>query len=39
LTARTVQGMGRVWSGQASAWPLVSDRSVRKGSAVKNCRE
>jgi hypothetical protein len=39
VTARTVQGMARVWSGQAPAWPLVSDRSVRRGSAVKNRRE
>ncbi len=34
-TARTVQGMARVRSGQAAAWPLVSDRSVRRGSGVK----
>ncbi len=34
-TARTVQGMARVRSGQAPAWPLVSDRSVRRGSRVK----
>jgi hypothetical protein len=33
--ARTVQGMARVQSGQARAWPLVSDRSVRRGSRVK----
>jgi hypothetical protein len=32
---RTVQGMARVRSGQAPAWPLVSDRSVRRGSGVK----
>ena len=31
MTARTVQGMARVRSGQAPAWPLVSDRSVRRG--------
>ena len=31
VTARTVQGMARVRSGQAPAWPLVSDRSVRSG--------
>jgi hypothetical protein len=30
-TARTLQGMARVRSGQAPAWPLVSDRSVRSG--------
>ena len=30
-TASTVQGMARVRSGQAPAWPLVSDRSVRSG--------
>jgi hypothetical protein len=28
VTARTVQGMARARSGQASAWPLVSDRSA-----------
>ena len=33
--ARTVQGMARVRSGQAPAWPLVSDRSVRRGSGIK----
>src|SRR5258708_33686096 len=27
--------MGHVWSGQAPAWPLVSDQSVRRGSGVK----
>ena len=32
---RTVQGMARVRSGQAPAWPLVSGRSVRRGSGVK----
>ena len=32
---RTVQGMARVRSGQAPAWPLVSVRSVRRGSRVK----
>jgi len=31
VTARTVQGMARVRSGQAPAWPLSSDRSVRSG--------
>ena len=35
VTARTVQGMARARSGQALAWPLVSDRSVRRGSGVK----
>jgi hypothetical protein len=35
VIARTVQGMARVRSGQAPAWPLVSDRSVRRGSGVK----
>ena len=35
VTARTVQGMARVRSGQAPAWPSVSDRSVRRGSGVK----
>jgi hypothetical protein len=35
VTARTVQGMARVRSGQAPACPLVSDRSVRRGSRVK----
>ena len=32
---RTVQGMARVRSGQAPAWPLVTDRSARRGSGVK----
>jgi len=31
VTARTLQGMARVRSGQAPAWPLVSGRSVRSG--------
>jgi hypothetical protein len=35
MTARTLQGMARVRSGQAPAWPLVSDRSARRGSRVK----
>jgi hypothetical protein len=35
MTACTVQGMARVRSGQAPAWPLSSDRSVRRGSGVK----
>ena len=35
VTARTLQGMARVRSGQAPAWPLFSDRSVRRGSRVK----
>jgi hypothetical protein len=35
VTARTVQGMARARSGQAPAWPLSSDRSVRRGSGVK----
>jgi hypothetical protein len=35
VSARTLQGMARVRSGQAPAWPLVSDRSVRSGSRVK----
>jgi hypothetical protein len=35
VTTRTVQGMARVRSGQAPAWPLSSDRSVRRGSRVK----
>ena len=37
VTARTVQGMARVRSGQAPVWPLSSDRSVRReapGSSV-----
>ena len=34
-TTGTVQGMVRVRSGQAPAWPLSSDRSVRRGSGVK----
>jgi hypothetical protein len=32
---RTLQGMARVRSGQAQAWPLSSDRSVRRGSRIK----
>jgi hypothetical protein len=35
VTTRTWQGMARVRSGQAPAWPLSSDRSVRRGSGVK----
>jgi len=35
VTARTMQGMARVRSGQAPAWPLSSGRSVRRGSGVK----
>ena len=35
VTVRTVQGMACVPSGQAPAWPLSSDRSVRRGSRVK----
>ena len=35
LAACTVQGMARVRSGQAPAWPLVSGRSARSGSGVK----
>ena len=35
VAARTLQGMARVRSGQAPAWPLVSGRSVRRGSRVK----
>ncbi len=31
VTARTGQGMARARSGQPPAWPLVSDRSVRRG--------
>jgi hypothetical protein len=31
VTARTLQGMARVQSGQAPAWPLVSERSVHSG--------
>ena len=31
VTARTLQGMARVRSGQAPVWPLVSDRGVRSG--------
>jgi len=31
VTARTSQGMARVRSGQAPAWPLSSDRSARSG--------
>jgi hypothetical protein len=35
VAARTVQGMARVRSGQARAWPLVSDRRGCRDSAVK----
>jgi len=35
VIARTLQGMARVRSGQAAAWPSVSGRSVRRGSGVK----
>ena len=35
MTARTVQGMARVRSGQARPCPVVSGRSVRRGSGVK----
>ena len=31
VTARTMKGMARVQPGQAPAWPLASDRSVRRG--------
>jgi len=35
VTARTLQGMARVRSGQAPAWPLSSVRSVRRGPSIK----
>jgi hypothetical protein len=35
VTVRTLEGMVCVRSGQAPAWPLVSDRSVHRGSRVK----
>ncbi len=35
VTACTVQGMARARSEQAPAWPLASDRSVRRGSRIK----
>ncbi len=35
MTACTVHGMARVRSGQACPCPVVSDRSVRRGSGVK----
>jgi len=35
LARVTLQGMARVRSEQAAAWPLVPDRSVRRGSRVK----
>jgi hypothetical protein len=35
VIARPLQGMARVRSGQAAAWPVSSGRSVRRGSAVK----
>jgi hypothetical protein len=31
VAARTLHGMARVRSGQAPAWPLASNRSVRRG--------
>jgi hypothetical protein len=34
----TLQGMARARSGQAAAWPLVSDRRGCRGSAVKGGR-
>ena len=34
VTARTAQGMARVRSGQAPAWPLIADRRRHRGSAV-----
>jgi hypothetical protein len=38
VTARSLQGMVRVRSGQAPAWPLVSGRRGCRGSAVKGGR-
>ena len=38
VTARTVQGMARVWSGQVPTYPAVSDRRWDRGSAVKGGR-
>jgi len=35
VTARTVQGMARVRSEQAPAWPLITDRRRRRGFEVK----
>ena len=35
MTARSLQGMARVRLGQALAWPLSADRSVRRGSRVR----
>jgi hypothetical protein len=35
LPARTMQGMARVRSGQATAWPLVPDRRGCRGSAAQ----
>jgi hypothetical protein len=35
VTTRTLPGMARVRSGQAPAWPLSSDRSVRSGLRIK----
>jgi hypothetical protein len=35
VMARTIQGMARVRTGQAPTCPVVSDRSVRRGSGVK----
>ena len=36
VIARAVQGMARVRSGQAPAWPLVSDRSARRDTPVSS---
>jgi hypothetical protein len=38
VTARALQGMARVRSGQAPAWPLSSDRRRHRGSAVNGGR-
>ena len=35
VTTCILQGMARVRSGQAPAWPLSSDRSVRRGYGIK----
>jgi hypothetical protein len=39
MPTHTVRGMARVRSGQAPAWPLVSDRRRCRGSAVKGGRK
>ena len=39
MPTRALQGIARIRSGQAHAWPLVSDRRRCRGSAVKGGRK